>query len=141
MTLEQFYTYQEQTFDSFCMTLIRHTAATIHTQLTTQAIREKSLSSLTLPELAQLSTEDDYDLDSMTFSVIGEPVTIRDPALYKALQYISPKMREVILLFYFLEQNEKQIGRVLNMSKSGVNKRHKETLARLREILEAEDNE
>ena len=141
MTEEQFHQYQEQIFDSFCMTLIDNASKAIHKQLTAQAKREKSLSTLTQDEMAEIAVHDAYELDLHTFSVNGEVITIHNPTLAAALRRISPKLRDVILLFYFLEKSEPQIGQILSMGKSGVHKRRKKSLDQLREIMESLDDE
>ena len=114
MTDEQFHQYQEQIFDSFCMTIIDNFSKAIHKRLTAQAKREKSLSTLTPDEMAEIAVHDAYALDLNTFSVNGEVITIHNPTLAAALRRISPKLRDVILLFYFLEKGEPQIGQILS---------------------------
>lgn len=141
MTEEQFHQYQEQIFDSFCMTIIENTSKSIHKRLTNQAKREKSLADLTPEEIAAIAVHDTYEPDTDTFSVNGEVITIHNPTLAAALHSISPKLRDVILLFYFLEKSEPQIGQILSMGKSGVHKRHKKSLDQLRGIMEALDDE
>ena len=60
------------------------------------------------------------------------------PALGQALSSLPPKRRDVVLLFYFADQNEPQIGRLLNITTMAVNARRRKALAALRELLEVE---
>ena len=46
------------------------------------------------------------------------------------------KRRDVVLLFYFADQNEPQIGKLLNITTMAVNSRRRKALAALRELLE-----
>ena len=141
MNREQFQQFQEQIFDSFCMTIIENASKSIHKQLSNQAKREKSLADLTQEETAEIAVYDAYETDAETFSINGEVITIHNPTLAAAMRSISPKLRDVILLFYFLEKSEPQIGRILSLGTSGVHKRHKKSLDQLREIMEALDDE
>lgn len=141
MTQEQFHKYQENIFDSFCMTVIENTRKSIQKQLSQQGNREKSLFDLTPDEFAKIAVSDAYELDAETFSIDGETITIHNPTLAQALRSISPKLREIIFLLYFLDKSESQIGRMLNMGKSGVSRRHITTLRRLRKIMEELEHE
>ncbi len=136
MTLDQFYTYQEQTFDSYVAIVIRNESKDAKKELSRRAKREISLSQLMKDELAQISAADEYNLESMTFFVDGDTVTIRDMLLGQALASLPPQRREVILLSYFLNKNDPQIAAILNLGKDAVFFRRNSTLQRLKEILE-----
>ena len=140
MTEEQFHRYQEAIFDSFCMKTIENASRTIRRRLSEQARKEKSLSDLSAAELCLISASDSYDLAADTFSVEGETVAIRDPALAAALRSIPPKQRDVILLFYFLDKSEPQIGGMLRVGTTGIHKRRMRSLDRLRAVMEALDD-
>lgn len=137
MTMEEFYLYQEQIFDSFSKRTIKNLSSTIHSKLDKQAEQEIALSTLPLAEASKLSGMDTYRFDdSMTFMVRGCPVIVRDSVLGQALFSLPPKRRDVILLFYFLDKNDPQIGQILNLSTGTVNYRRATALSRLRELLE-----
>lgn len=136
MTLEQFYTYQEQTFDSYVAVVIKNESRNAKKEIARRAKHEISLSQLMNDEVAQIAAADDYDLESMTFSVAGDTVTIHDILLGQALASLTPQRREVILLSYFLKKNDPQIAAILNLGKDAVFFRRNSTLQRLKEILE-----
>lgn len=136
MTLEQFYTYQEQTFDSYVAVVIKNESRNAKKEIARRAKHEISLSQLMNDEVAQIAAADDYDLESMTFSVAGGTVTIHDILLGQALASLTPQRREVILLSYFLKKNDPQIAAILNLGKDAVFFRRNSTLQRLKEILE-----
>lgn len=141
MTREEFYAYQEKTFDSFCKTVIRNTAATIHTKRAAKAAREISLSAMPDAELRTLGTEDTHQFEDKTFTVNGEEVIIHDPDLACALQCIPPSGRDVILLWFFLDRSEAQIAQMMNLSQSTIDYRKTRALHRLREIMEAQSSD
>ncbi len=128
--------YLEESFDSFCKTVIRNEAINAHTELNIRAEHETSLSDLTNSSLHQLSTEDSYKLDSTHFLVRGTDVYVCDPDLSKALQLLSPQRREVILLSFFLDLSDVEISRVLRIDADSVGYRRKVALKRLHELLE-----
>ena len=143
MTLEDFYLYQEINFDAFSKSTIKRISAKIFKEIAAKAERETLFSALSFIDEQKLCTEDIYSLedDGNRFWVLGIPVVIRDPRLGKALSTLPPKRRDVILLFYFADKNEPQIGKLLHLSPQAVNYRHGTALKRLKEILEAMDYE
>lgn len=136
MTLEQFYTYQEQTFDSYTAKVIKNESKDAKKEIARRAKREIALSQLMKDELAQISAADEYNLESMTFFVDGDTVTICDMLLGQAIASLPPQRREVILLSYFLNKNDPQIAAKLNLGKDAVFFRRNSALQLLKEILE-----
>ena len=137
MTLEQFYTYQEQTFDSFMDKLIKNEGKDARKELARRAEHEVSISQLLEREVACISVTDTYDLDKMTFYVRDEMVVINDMLLGQAIAALPPKRREVILLSYFMGKNDPQIGELLKLTPNTIRYRRQTSLQRLKEILEA----
>ena len=141
MTTDEFRLYHEQTFDSFSKRVIKHIAIDIHNAEAALSKVEVSLSTLPYSETAKLSAEDTYDLGDdvcARFDLLGIPIEVHDPALGQALSSLPPKRRDVVLLFYFADQNEPQIGKLLNITTMAVNSRRRKALAALRELLEVE---
>lgn len=143
MTLEEFYIYQEENFDAFSKSTIKRISAKIFNEIAAQAERETVLSALSFKDEQKLYTEDTYSFgdDGIRFWVLGKPIMIHDPLLGQALSALPPKRRDVILLFYFADRNEPQIGQILHLSTQAVNYRHGTALDLLKEILEAMDYE
>ena len=135
MTLEQFHTYIEQTFDSFCKKVIRNAAIDIHREISRQREREESFSDLSESEQEALSVIDTYNIYSKKFDVFGETVTIRDPDLGEALQYIQPQLRNIVFMRYFLDMSNTEIASKLNISNSTVAYRLDTALNQLREQI------
>lgn len=136
MTLQEFYTLQEETFDSFCKTLIRNESINAHKEYAFRAQTETPLQDLSGNEQQQLAHEDTYDSLATHFIVRGENVYVRDPDLSDALRFLPPKRREVILLSYFLGRTDNEIGRLLKIDPRAVGYRREAALKKLREFLE-----
>ena len=137
MKLEQFYTYQEQTFDSFIGKLIKNEGKDARKEIARQAEHEISMSQLMEKEISRIASVDAYDLDKMIFNVQDDVVTVRDTLLGQAIASLPPKRRDVILLSYFLGKNDPQIGALLHLTPAAIRYRRQTTLEWLRKILEA----
>ena len=136
MTLEQFYTYQEQTFDSFCKAVIRNESIDTFRELAHRREHEIEFSALSPKELASLQADDTYDSYKKSFRVHGYVVEVRDRSLGEILEYIPSAQRDIVLLSYFLDYSDYEISKLLNMNKNTVQYRRKATLRRLRQLLE-----
>lgn len=141
MTLQQFHTYQEQTFDSYISKLIKNEGKDAKKEIARRAKREISMSQLSQSEVAHIAITDTYDLEHTTFSVKGDTVIIKDAILGQALAALPPNRRDVILLSYFMAKSDLQIGTLLNLTSNAIRYRKMTALQRLREIMEELENE
>ena len=141
MKLEDFYTYQEQTFDSFMGKVIKNEGKDAKKEIARRADHEISISQLMERELAQIAAADTYDLDKMTFYVRNNAITVHDMLLGQAIAALPPYRREVILLAYFMNKNDPQIGELLNVTPNTIRYRRKTSLEKLKRILEMMDYE
>ncbi len=137
MTTQEFVTYQEQTFDSYTMRLIHNEGADAKKELARRAKREAQLSALSQAELSSLAGEDEYRPEKITLFVHDNEVDVFDDVLGRALSFLTPKWRDVLVLYYFLGETDAQIAGRLNMTPAGVGHRRKVALARLKDALEA----
>lgn len=136
MTMQQFHNYKEQQFDAFCKAVIRNESIDAHRALSKQFAREISVENSIFAELTSLQTTDEYRLDAMSFWVQGQRVLVSDWALGQALRSLPPYRRDVILLSYYMECSDSQIGKLLNMDTRTVCSRRAAALERLRSLLE-----
>lgn len=141
MTVQEFVTYQEQTFDAYAKRLISNEGADAKKELARRAKREAQLSALSPMELSMLSCEDEYGPEKVTLLLHGGEVDVFNPVLGQALSFLLPKWRDVLLWYYFLGEDDNQISVRLNMTPAGVRRRRRAALARLKGILEAMEHE
>jgi RNA polymerase sigma factor (sigma-70 family) len=141
LTQREFQTYQEQTFDSYINKLIKNESKDAKKAIARRSEREISLSQLMQDELAQIATTDTYDLENATFHVKGDSVIVHDVLLGQAIAALPPQRRDVILLSYFMGQNDPQIGTLLHLEPQTIRYRRQTALQRLKEILENLDYE
>lgn len=137
MTRAQFYTYQEQTFDTFTKTVIKNKSIDIIREYARQTAREIPLSDISPSDLYnQANITDTYRPYSRAYSVQNCIVQVYDPVIGELLQHLTPQRREVILLYYFLDLNDTEIGRLLQIDNTTVKYRRNTALKRLKEMME-----
>lgn len=142
MTREQFYTYLEQTLDSFIKTVARNKSIDILREYARQADREKPLSELSPSDLGKsASVTDSYCLYSRPYRVCNYVIQVSDPIIGEVLQYLTPQRREVILLYYFLDFNDAEIGRLLQIDNTTAQYRRRSALKQLKNLVEDMQNE
>lgn len=126
----------EQSLDSFCKKVINNGSKNILKRYKRLSDHEVNLSSLSSSEMQKLVSEDSYFEYEMVF-IFGENMLIvHDPNLARAISYLSPKWKEVILLSFFLGYTDAQIGRKLNITKEAIKYRKNMALDKLKEMLE-----
>lgn len=142
MTREQFYTYLEQSLDSFIKTVARNKSIDILREYARQADRETPLSDLSPSEIGKCaSVTDSYCLYSKPYKVCNYVIQVSDPVIGEALQYLTPQRREVILLYYFLELTDVEIGRLLHIDNTTAQYRRRSALKQLKKLVEDMNNE
>ena len=97
-----------------------------------------NITELSYSEQSQLACSDMYPSD-----IFKEKLTTRlfeavvhDELLYEALLSIRPKTRELILLKYWGDLTDVEVGQVMNMKRDAVTKTKLRALSRLRKFME-----
>ena len=88
--------------------------------LAKRAAREVTFSDLSESELAQLFTTDEYESDYFRFQVSGFDVLVKNELLAEALNALPERKRDIILLSYFLDMSDAEIGELLNVVRTTV---------------------
>lgn len=139
MAQQDFFTFQERTFDVFCKNTIKNLSAyALRTYFNAQK-KQQSLEDYMIQEISSAVIEDDYHTYGRTFTVRGKTMVVRDEIMGECLQFIPPDKRAVLLLSYFGEYSDTEIARILGISNATVIYRKKDALRRLRKLMEAMD--
>ena len=109
--------------------------------LAKRAAREVPFSDLSESELAQLFTTDEYKSDYFRFQVSGYDVFVRNALLGEALETLSERKRNIVLLSYFLDMSDAEIGQLLNVVRSTVFRHRKAALAKIKQYMEGKADE
>jgi RNA polymerase sigma factor (sigma-70 family) len=129
---------KQRIFDSFCKKVLKHEARNYYGEIKRLRDKEVSFSELTERELEQLSTTDEYFKAEQIFSVFGNDIIVNDDGVAEALRTLPERNRDIILLYYFLELSDGEIGKKLNMIRSTVQYRRTSTLQELKKLMEEE---
>lgn len=100
---------------------------------------EVILSELTERELESLSVIDEYDSEYFDFRALGYDIRLKDMLLAEALNALTERKREVIMLSYFQGLSDADIAKKLN--RSTVNEHRKRSLELLKQMMEECSNE
>lgn len=66
-------------------------------------------------EMEQLYTLDKYFVTEQIFNVLGLDVIVTDDVIAGALQSLPEHKRDIILLSYFLELSDREIGEPISL--------------------------
>ena len=138
--MTRFELFNEIMFEVYCKKAISNAAKKECQKKAVRGQMEQSLSALTDTALYALTTRDSKmeqpEEPCQTFHVQGMNVPVYEPALAKALSYLMPKDREIILLYYFKGLKDAKIAPLVHMGVSTVSRRRRAATKRLRELIE-----
>jgi len=129
---------KQRVFDCFCKKVLKNEVRNYYDEMKRLRDKEVSFSELSETELAQLSTTDKYFATEQTFNVLGHDVIVNDENIAEALRSLPERKRDIILLSYFLELSDGEIGKKLNLIRSTVQYQRTSTLRELKKIMEEE---
>jgi RNA polymerase sigma factor (sigma-70 family) len=127
-------------FDSFCRKVLREEARDYIRQMSRLAEHEVSLSELSEEQMDRLLVLDEYPFEQYHFDVQGYHIIVRDDKLGEALTSLSDEMRDIVLLSYFLDMSDREIGEKLNIVRCTVQRRRTSSLAEMRKRMEVNNN-
>lgn len=123
-------------FDAYCTKTLKYAARTIYRQRARLAEHEISLSELPENGANLFSFVDDFITDAQNFSVLGYDIAIKSELLSEAVRLLPEARRNIILLYYFLGMNDREIGEALGLIRSNVQYHRTSALKLLQIILE-----
>ncbi|MCG9968029.1 helix-turn-helix domain-containing protein [Pelotomaculum terephthalicicum JT] len=124
--------HKRHTFDSFCKKILKHEARDYYDELKRRREQEISLDELSKKELVQLAVMDEYFKEIYSFNVLGHDIAVADERIGEALKALPTDRRDIILLFYFLDMTDREIGELLNLVRRTVAYRRTSTLQELK---------
>ena len=122
-------------FDAFCKTVLRNEARTHLRDLARQRNRETEFSALPQHEMDKLCTLDEYPSDSIVFTAFGCDLHIRDELMAAAFASVPEQEQSILILYCVLELPDGEIGGLVGMSRSAVQRHRTKTLNELRRNL------
>nr|WP_297178312.1 sigma-70 family RNA polymerase sigma factor [uncultured Agathobaculum sp.] len=125
-------------FDAFCKAVLRNEAKTYLRDLCRQRKRETQFSALSQHEIDKLCTVDEYPSDSVVFTTFGCNLHIQDELVADAFASLPEREQSILILYCVLELADGEIGSLVGMSRSAVQRHRTKALNELRKRLEDE---
>ena len=140
MYTDEFITYQENRFDSFCKVVIRNACSDNRRIQKRRADRYISLDEMHTSIFDIPQVEDNYVTYSRTYHVKGIDIVITDNRLGELMQYIMPNQRAVLLLSFFKDYSDIEIAKLMGISHKTVAYRKDMAMKKLKALLEGMDD-
>ncbi|QJU16626.1 sigma-70 family RNA polymerase sigma factor [Blautia pseudococcoides] len=123
-------------FDRLCQLALDGEAANYYRHMEYRRNHEVIFSEMTEKELDSIFVMDEYNLDSLRFRVLGYDIEVKDALLVEALQALTEKKRNVVLLSYFLEMTDTEIATEMKLVHSTIREHRTRSLELLKKFME-----
>nr|WP_319487773.1 sigma factor-like helix-turn-helix DNA-binding protein [uncultured Caproiciproducens sp.] len=127
--------HKQHAFDAFCKKVLKNEAYDCQTEAIYRRAHEVSLSELSQPEMDKLYVTDEYLSYYQTFNAFGYEFAVGDDHLAEALTSLPAPKRNIVLLAYYLDMTDKEIGGLLQLSRSTVQYHRASALSELKMLL------
>ena len=124
-------------FDRYCKLVLYHEAIDYLREMKCRRDREVSLDAVSPADWDKLSTVDRYSCDSFIFSSHGYDLHIDNELVAAAFAELSQQAQSILILHCVLELADGEIGALMGMSRSAVQRHRTKTLKELRTKLMA----
>lgn len=128
-------------YDSLSKKVLKRERIDWQRQNTRRQKREILLSELSEMELNKFYVIDEYETDNHWFRVLNYTIAVKDVLLAEAIQSLSEKKRNVILLFYFMDMTETEIAQEMKLVRSTIHEHRKRSLELLKYKMGGYENE
>lgn len=123
-------------FDRICKLALKGEVIDYQRHMAYRQRHEVLLSELPEKELSKLFTMDEYNLEPHRFQVLGYDIEVKDALIAEALQTLTEKKRNVILLSFFLDMTDTEIAKHMNLVRSTIHHHRVSSLQALKKIME-----
>ena len=124
-------------FDRYCKLVLYHEAIDYLREMKCRRDREVSLDALSPADWDKLSTVDRYSCDSFIFSSHGYDLHIDNELVAEAFATLPQMEQSILILHCTLDLADVEIGNLVGMSRSAVQRHRTNALQELREALSA----
>jgi RNA polymerase sigma factor (sigma-70 family) len=122
-------------FNALMMIVIKGTLSSHRRQITRRSKHEILFCDLSEMKCMEHSTNDEYFSDSESFQVLNFTIHVSNEELGIALQKLTEKQRNTILLYFFQGMNDREIAELYHVSRSAINSRRDRGLKKLQKLL------
>ena len=89
----------------------------------------------------RLCSCDNYEVESIFFSILDYEIPVEDILIAQAIESLSKRQQDIILLSYFLDMKDVDIASLMNLAKSTIHYHKENALEELRKYMEEHNNE
>lgn len=126
-------------FNTLVKKVIDTTVKDYNRELTRRAKHETPFSELPDIMVESFAFIDEYELGVISFDVYGTEVRVADEELCEALLKLPERKRNILLMFYFLEMSDIEIGEILNISRRSSHRNRMSSLEEMKQLLQQEE--
>ncbi len=130
----------EAQFDCLTKKVIKCTKKKYYRDISRRWKNEFSFSDLLEVELNNFGTLDDYSINDTVFNVLGMKVQVSDEQLSKVLKILPESKRNIILLSYFMDMSDSEIGKLMNLVRSTIYRHRTSTLEEIKKLYKEEQD-
>lgn len=130
-------TIVEKQFDYYCKLVIKNALANKNKQDSYKRLHEKSFSDLSIDEFNSMRNNDNYEIER--FYIDG--FLIENELLYEALKQLPAIKRKVVMLKFFGEMTDTEIGMIMNLPRTTVQSIRYSALKLLKLYMEGNSGE
>ena len=123
-------------FDHYCKLVLYHEAIDYLREMQRYRKYQISLEDISPAQWDKFSTRDEYPCDSFVFSVFGYALHIRNELVAGAFVRLPEQEQQILILHYVATMADTNIGRLMRMSRSAVQRHRTKALNELRKRLE-----
>lgn len=123
-------------FDSFCKKVLREEMRNYVIHISWRAQHEVSLSELSEEQIERFYILDEYPSDYTKFDAQGYSIIIKNRHLAQALATLSEDRRDILLLAYFLDMTDQEIGEKMNIIRRTVQYKRTSSLKEMKRRME-----
>ena len=123
-------------FDHYCKLVLYHEAIDYLREMQRYRKCQISLEDISPAQWDKFSTWDEYPSDSFVFSAFGYALHIRNELVAGAFVRLPEQEQQILILHYVATMADTNIGRLMGMSRSAVQRHRTKALNELRKRLE-----
>ena len=120
-------------FDCLIRKVIDRTIKNYYRELGRRAKHEVPFCDVTEADLNHVAAIDEYSMGYTVFPVYGTEVRVFDENLCEAIKALSERQRNIVLMSYFLEMSDIEIGEIIGISRCSVYRSRMRALNVIRE--------
>ena len=126
----------ERQFDSFCKQVLQHEAVDHIREIEKTRRHEVPFEELSTEERSRLVSYDSYSCECFVFAFHGYELPISSETVAKAFSSLKAIDQSILILDCVLGLSDRQIGGIVGLSRSSVQRRKADALHRLKELLD-----